>query len=175
MSLFSCDRCSLGDMGTMAVQGDGPEDADLMIIGMNPGMTEARIGRPFVGASGQLLDRVLKDAGLDRREVYVTNTVKHRTPDNRAPLDFELKACAPYLERELEGVKPKVAVLLGAVAQSLYSLYKGLTATEANGTWRSHKGVLWVATFHPAYVLHRPEMEEEILKVFVEAKRMLDG
>lgn len=167
MAHFDCDLCPLGSLGTRAVTGEGPSNASIMIVGMNPGYNEARIGRPFVGRSGQLLDKILKAAGIERSEVYVTNTVKHRTPENRAPLKEEVAACKPFLDEEYERIKPKVVVLMGASAQQ--QVFR-TTPTKANGLWRFVGGRATVGAFHPAYLLRSPHDVASVIKAFQEVR-----
>ena len=167
MAHFDCDLCPLGSLGTRAVTGEGPVDAKIMIVGMNPGYNEARIGRPFVGRSGQLLDKILKAAGIERSEVYVTNTVKHRTPENRAPLKEEIAMCKVYLDIEYTTVQPKVVILMGASAQQ--QVFK-TTPTKANGLWRFVDGRATVGAFHPAYLLRSPHDVASVIKAFQEVR-----
>ena len=108
-----CTRCPLSLTRTNAVPGEGPPDAAVVIIGEGPGRNEDLQGRPFVGAAGKQLDGLLKDAGLARDDVYITNVVKCRPPENRRPTEAEAEACHPYLERQIELLRPTVVVLLG--------------------------------------------------------------
>ena len=109
-------RCPCSDLcktRTMPVPGEGPEDAEIMFIGEAPGFNEDRTGRPFVGAAGQFLNKLLAFAGLQRSNVYITNVVKCRPPNNRDPLPEEIAACRPYLDGQIELINPKVIVTLG--------------------------------------------------------------
>ena len=97
----TCTRCDLHLTANKGVPGEGPADADVMLVGEAPGFNEDKQGRPFVGAAGRFLEELLGEAGLKRSEVYITNVVKHRPPNNRDPLPPELAACVPYLERQI--------------------------------------------------------------------------
>lgn len=172
MAHFDCSLCPLGDMGTRAVSGEGPDDAKIMIVGMNPGYNEARIGRPFVGRSGQLLNTILKAVGLNREEIYVTNTVKHKTPENRVPLTGELYACKPYLDEEYKRVNPVVTILMGAVAQQ--QTFR-TTPTKANGVWRFSDDRVYVGAFHPAYLLRTPTEVDGVIEIFKQVKEYIEN
>ena len=149
----TCTRCALATGRTNVVFGMGDPSSDLMFIGEGPGAQEDAQGLPFVGRSGQLLDRlVAEEMGLTRDRVYIANVVKCRPPNNRDPLPDEIEACRPYLEAQLELIAPKVIVTLGKFAGQLL-----LRSKEAITRLRGHSypfatGVL-VPTVHPAYVL----------------------
>ena len=118
-TISTCKDCPLYLHATQGVPGDGPPDARIVFIGEAPGRTEDEQGRPFVGRAGQLLDDLLGRAGLKRADVYITNVVKHRPPDNRPPKTSEIKACQKHLEQELIALKPKLIVLLGGTAKKI--------------------------------------------------------
>jgi DNA polymerase len=151
---LACTRCALAHGRTQVVFGDGDPDADLMIVGEGPGRDEDLQGHPFVGRSGQLLNRLLlEELGLERSQVYVGNSVKCRPPGNRDPLPDEIAACRPWLDAQLELVKPKVLLTLGNFATKLM-----LNRTEGIRTLRGRmypgpSGTVVVPTYHPAYVL----------------------
>src|SRR5690242_8854845 len=109
----SCTRCDLHCNTLHGVPGEGPYDADIMLVGEGPGFNEDKQGRPFVGAAGRFLEELLAIAGLQRKDVYITNVVKHRPPNNRDPEPGELAACRPYLERQIALIQPRVIVTLG--------------------------------------------------------------
>ena len=161
-----CRGCPLHEGTTNAVPGEGNPDARLVFIGEGPGAEEDRLGRPFVGKAGQLLDRMIQAMGLRRDDVLILNTCKHRPPANRTPTPGELKACLPFLWRQLREVEPEVVVLLGntALKAVLPKVEAGITRTR--GKWhtlrfkrRNETGLVIRAmpTFHPAYLLRTPE------------------
>lgn len=148
-----CTRCSLAATRTHVVFGTGDPTADLMFVGEGPGAQEDAQGLPFVGRSGQLLDRlVLEELGLTRDRVYIANVVKCRPPQNRDPLPEEIAACRPYLESQLELIAPKVVVTLGKFAgQLLLGSSEGIT--RLRGRTYPYGAAVLVPTVHPAYVL----------------------
>jgi uracil-DNA glycosylase len=159
-----CRACGLWKPATQTVFGKGPDDARIMLIGEQPGFHEDREGAPFVGPAGALLDRALDEAGLDRSELYLTNTVKHFKYEPRGKLRLhkranaaEQAACRMWLAAELARVKPKVIVALGAMAaQTLFG--STFSVTRERGRWRKlAAGVAGFATFHPSAVLRAPE------------------
>ncbi len=104
-----CRKCRLWQSAKNAVPGEGPQNARLMLVGQNPGAEEDKKGKPFVGRAGKFLNKVLAQNGLNREEIFITNIVKHVTPQNRKPLPDEIEACAPYLTQQINLVKPKVS------------------------------------------------------------------
>lgn len=112
----SCRKCRLYRGACHAVPGEGPNYAKIMLVGQNPGGEEDKVGRPFVGCVGKFLNKVLAENGFKREEIFITNIVKHVTPSNRAPFSDEVEACVPYLTVQIEEIKPKIVVLMGAVA-----------------------------------------------------------
>ena len=148
-----CTRCPLAATRTNVVFGTGDPDADLLFVGEGPGAQEDEQGLPFVGRSGQLLDRLVhEELGLTRDRVYIANVVKCRPPNNRDPVPEEIAACRPYLESQLELVAPKVVVTLGKFAgQLLLGSKEGIT--RLRGRSYPYGGAVLVPTVHPAYVL----------------------
>jgi len=155
--LGACERCGLCKGRSQLVFGTGDAEADLMIIGDAPGAQEDRKGLPFVGPIGQMLDNMLKHVlGLERESVYISNVVKCRPPNNRAPEPEETATCRPFLMRQIDAVKPKVILSLGSpAAQTLL----GGTASigSLRGQWHEVNGIPVLPTFHPAYLLRKPE------------------
>lgn len=150
-----CTACRLHDSRATTVFGEGGARSGLLLVGEGPGAEEDRTGRPFVGQAGQLLDRMVSAIGLDRDGVYIANTVKCRPPGNRDPGEDEMNACAPFLDRQVELLAPRVIVALGRVAaQRLTGSSKPLGALR--GRWFSYRGVPLLATYHPAYLLRTP-------------------
>jgi len=121
-----------------------------MLVGQNPGKKEAETGRPFVGRSGKYLDKILEKNGIDREKLFITNTVKHKTPENRKPEDDEIEACLPYLEKQIKIINPKIVVLLGKVAEN---------------TPRK-KGIKYIETYHPAAAMRFGKYREKFEKDF---------
>ncbi len=151
-----CNACRLAEGRTQVVFGEGDPDARLMFVGEAPGADEDRLGRPFVGKAGQLLDRILEAAGIPRESVYITNVVKCRPPENRTPLPDEAKTCSNlWLLPEIELVKPQIIVPLGSVAAQFF-LGKKVPITRARGQWFEWNGILVFPMFHPAYLLRNP-------------------
>jgi uracil-DNA glycosylase len=149
---LSCTRCRLSQSRTQVVWAAGDLDSDLMFIGEAPGFHEDRLGEPFVGASGQLLDRLLGEIELDRAAVAIVNVVKCRPPGNRDPLPDEIDSCRPYLEAQLEHMRPDVIVTLGNFATQ-FMIGQPLGVTKARGQLFRFRGAVVVPTFHPAAAL----------------------
>lgn len=147
-----CRRCNLRAGCRGVVFGKGRPDAELMFIGEGPGAEEDRQGLPFVGAAGQLLDRIIVAGGWQPADVYIANIVKCRPPGNRAPLRPEADACKPWLLKQIELVKPKIIVLLGSVAlQNMIDFNARITRDR--GRWVEKEGVRIIPTYHPAALL----------------------
>lgn len=162
----SCKACDLWKLGTQTVFGEGPARARVMFIGEQPGDSEDRAGRPFVGPAGRLLDEALSEVGIDRNEVYVTNVVKHfkweaaqrgKRRIHKKPRQSEIEACRPWLDAELQVVRPEVLVCLGAsAAQAL--LGKDFRVTRDRGKpMKSDLAPYVLATTHPASILRAPD------------------
>jgi uracil-DNA glycosylase len=162
----SCKACDLWKLGTQTVFGEGPARARVMFVGEQPGDSEDRAGHPFVGPAGRLLDEALADVGIERSEVYVTNVVKHfkweaaqrgKRRIHKKPRQSEIQACRPWLDAELQVVKPEVLVCLGAsAAQAL--LGKDFRVTRDRGTLiKSDLAPYVMATTHPASILRAPD------------------
>lgn len=137
------------------VFGEGNPDAELMFVGEGPGAEEDRLRRPFVGRSGQLLDKQIAAMGLQRQDVYIANIVKTRPPGNRVPTYDEAKACEPYLAEQIAIIGPKVIVTLGATAAKYLLHDLGLAITKQRGKWHAYQGIALMPTFHPAYLLRQ--------------------
>lgn len=155
-----CHRCGLGDNRSHAVVGRGNLQAPIMIVGEGPGQNEDETGLPFVGRSGQLLEKILASVKLDsEHDVYICNVVKCRPPANRVPTTEEAAACKPYLLEQIRLVDPKIILLTGATA------LRGLTGdkrviSKIRGTWIEWEGRLCMPIYHPAYLLRNPKREE---------------
>ena len=157
---LSCRNCPLCERRTNVVFGEGNPNADLMFIGEGPGFDEDRLGRPFVGKAGQLLDKMILAMQFSREEVYICNIVKCRPPDNRVPMPEEAAACLPYLIKQIELVSPKVIVLLGATAAH-YLLDKKEGITRLRGKWLEYQGIPVMPTYHPAFLLRQESAKRD--------------
>ncbi|MCL5116742.1 MAG: uracil-DNA glycosylase [Firmicutes bacterium] len=160
-SVKSCHRCGLRDSAAHVVFGEGFSEARLVFIGEGPGAEEDRLGRPFVGAAGQLLDRMLAAMGMDREHhAYILNVVKCRPPGNRTPEPSETASCRPHLEGQLSILDPAIVVLLGATAvKSLIN--PGMRITRVRGQWIQKDGRWWMPTYHPAALLRNPAWKRD--------------
>lgn len=162
-----CRRCDLYKYASRAVPGEGPENAEIMFIGEGPGWNEDQQGRPFVGAAGKFLDQLISSIGMKREQVYITNVVKHRPPNNRDPLPTEISACSIWLDRQLELIHPKVIITLGR--HSMARFFPNKTISKIHGTADKRNGTIYFAMYHPAAALHqqnlRREIEQDMLKV----------
>ncbi len=165
--------CNLCPNRTNAVPGEGNPKARLMLVGEGPGATEDQTGRPFVGQAGQLLNSILEAIGLRREDVYITNVVKCRPPQNRKPLPDEVAACIPYLYRQIELIKPKVIVALGGTAgEALLGVKKSLG--ELRGKVHRFGGIPLVVTYHPAALLRNPNWKKPTWDDVRIARQLLD-
>jgi uracil-DNA glycosylase len=147
-----CPLCKLARTRKNAVPGEGQISAKIMFIGEAPGRNEDEEGRPFVGAAGRILNDLLKKVGIERSQVFITNIVKCRPPNNRVPKEDELNACRPYLDRQIALIKPKVICILGRTAYS--SLLGGSSITANRGKIVVRGGQKYFLTFHPAAVIY---------------------
>ncbi|GAC1587530.1 MAG: uracil-DNA glycosylase [Candidatus Velthaea sp.] len=158
----ACRKCGIGATRTQSVYGEGDPCAAVMVVGEGPGETEDRLGRPFVGRAGELLEQMLGAIGLAREDVFICNTVKCRpTLDdgkrlrNRAPDPQEMKNCRPYLEQQIEIIRPRIILALGAPAAKSFMGEK-FSITKQRGRWfEGPDGIPTIATFHPAYILRQ--------------------
>jgi uracil-DNA glycosylase family 4 len=172
----SCQRCPLAAGRTHVVFGEGAPDARLMVVGEGPGRDEDIQGRPFVGRSGALLDRLLaEEAGLARSEVYIANVVKCRPPNNRDPKPPEIAECRPYLDRQVELIAPSVILTLGNfAARALLGTAEGIRRLRGRVYPFGDTAAVVVPTFHPAAALRSPnETLPQMRADFVRAKRAM--
>jgi DNA polymerase len=158
-----CVRCRLHKGRKNIVFGVGNINADLMFVGEGPGADEDEQGEPFVGRAGQLLNNMISAMGLKRSDVYIANVVKCRPPGNRTPERDECDICGPFLQRQIEIIKPKVIVALGAVAAK-YLLAINDSMANLRGRWYDYKGSRLAVTYHPAYLLRDPRQKKEAWK-----------
>lgn len=175
--LASFDGCNLKFTAKNLVFSDGNPDADLMLVGEAPGRDEDIEGRPFVGRSGQLLDRMLAAIGIDRTSAYIANVIPWRPPGNRTPTPQETEICRPFIERQIELVRPKLLVTLGGPsAKVLLKTTEGVL--RLRGNWRKHVTAAGVEiptmpTLHPAYLLRTPAHKKLAWRDFLEVKAKL--
>lgn len=159
-AVHNCTRCGLCRTRNNPVFGEGDPDARLMFIGEGPGAEEDRLGRPFVGKAGMLLDKMISAMQFTREEVYIANIVKCRPPDNRLPAPEEADLCIGYLKRQIELIRPEVIVLLGATAVK-YLLNVTTGISRMRGRWLSYENIPVMATFHPAFLLRQESAKRE--------------
>ena len=166
--LGECTRCKLHRGRTKLVFGVGNPRARLLFVGEGPGAEEDLRGEPFVGRAGKKLDDMIRAIGLERVDVYIANVVKCRPPDNRDPEPDEIETCSPYLARQIEAVRPRVIVTLGApAARTLLGTRVGIT--KLRGTWHTYRGIPVMPTYHPAFLL-RQYTTENRRKVYDDLK-----
>ena len=168
----TCTLCTLSEKRTRAVPGEGSRTADIMFIGEGPGFNEDQQGRPFVGPAGQILDKLLSSIGLKREDVYITNMIKCRPPNNRDPLPGEIRACKPYLDSQLAMIGPKVVVTLGR--HSLSRWFPGETIGKARGKPRKRDGITVYPMYHPAAALRNPNLLTALESDFKQLIPLLD-
>jgi DNA polymerase len=172
LTVHNCTRCSLHLERTRAVPGEGDSHADIMLIGEGPGFHEDRQARPFVGASGRLLEKLLADIGYKRQDVFIANVVKCRPPGNRDPHPEELDACRNYLERQIEVINPKVIVTLGRFSMARY--FPGASISKIHGQPKREGNRLIVPMFHPAAALRNPKWRTAITEDFGQLPRLIE-
>lgn len=168
----SCARCELARARTQTVFARGNPDSPLVFVGEGPGQEEDRLGSPFVGPAGQLLDKMVAAMGYARDDVYICNVVKCRPPGNRTPLPSEAGACAPFLLGQIDALAPRVIVALGRCAAENMGLVSG---GGWRGRWGKFRGVDVMPTYHPAFLLRSPEFKrpvwEDLQKVMARLKQ----
>jgi uracil-DNA glycosylase family 4 len=172
--LAGCTRCRLCQRRTQVVFGVGDPRARVVFVGEGPGADEDRIGEPFVGRAGQLLNVMLPSIGLRREDVYIANIVKCRPPGNRDPQPDEAATCMPFLKRQIELIDPVVIVLLGRVA-ARYLLGTTAPISSYRGRWTTWHGRDVLPTFHPAYLLRNPAAKREAWVDLKLLKQRLDA
>jgi uracil-DNA glycosylase family 4 len=153
----TCRKCRLWQGAKNGVPGEGPLHAKLMLVGQNPGAEEDKTGKPFVGRAGKFLNKILAKNGIIREELFVTNLVKHVSPKNRKPLPDEIAACAPYFVAQVNAIKPKIVVLMGAVA------------------WQAPRveGIEYIETYHPSAAMRFTKMRKKFEEDFRVLKELL--
>lgn len=175
--ISSCQRCPLYKKATNPVPGDGNPEAEIVFIGEAPGYWEDQKGIPFCGAAGNLLDRLLARINIKREEVFITNILKHRPPQNRDPLPDEIKACTPFLRKQILIIKPKIIVTLGRFALNFF--IPNASISKIHGTprkivWESLNLVV-VPMFHPAAALRNGEIMAQIIQDFLKIPEIIEN
>lgn len=168
-SCTNCTKCDLYKTRNHIVFGKGDIKTNLMFIGEGPGQQEDLTGSPFVGKSGQLFDKILKAINISREEIYITNIVKCRPPNNRNPLEAEKISCLPYLRHQVKLIQPKIIVCLGRISAQCI-IDKNFRITRDHGTWVNRKGYNLIATYHPSALLRDPSKKRDAWEDFKKIK-----
>jgi len=170
-----CNLCELSKQRKNVVIGRGNKNAKLLFVGEGPGSQEDDQGLPFVGQAGQLLNLAITSCGLTENDLYITNVVKCRPPQNRTPLPIECAACLPHLRMQFSLIKPKIIVCLGAIATNAL-IDKDAKISQIRGNWIEKKGIYFMPTFHPAALLRdeskKMDMWEDIKKAQLKLEEM---
>ena len=176
--IVNFDKCALKQYATQAVFADGNPSAKIMLIGEAPGADEDRLGRPFVGRAGQLLDKMLTAIKLDRKSVYITNIIPWRPPNNRAPNTEEILQCLPFIQKHIEIIHPSILILLGGTAaKTILTTTHGIT--KLRGQWHEYnnlnikKPISTIAMYHPAFLLRSPGHKKEAWKDLQEIQKKI--
>jgi len=170
----SCTSCRLCQGRTQAVPGEGPAAARVMFVGEGPGYQEDRQGRPFVGPAGQLLNQLLLEAGLRRPEVFITNLVKCRPPENREPRPDEVEACREYLDGQIALLQPRLLCPLGRPATQTL-LDSTAPMSQLHGRRLQREGLTFMPLYHPAAALHNPRLRPALQQDFAALGELLRG
>jgi uracil-DNA glycosylase len=170
--VLHCPRCDLKLTRTNVVVGSGPLDAKIILIGEAPGRNEDKKGEPFVGAAGRNLNGLLEEAGIDRKNVYITNIVKCRPPENRPPFDYEVEACHTYLKKQIEVIKPRAIVLLGRTAAETM-LGRKIEMSKEHGTVVENDGIRYLITYHPAAMIYKRTLKDTLVEDYKKISALL--
>ena len=170
--IIKCIKCELHKSRKQAVPGEGPRNAKIMFVGEGPGQNEDEQGRPFVGAAGKLLTELLESIGLHRSDVFITNIVKCRPPNNRAPRKSEIEACNPYLKSQIDLISPGVICPLGTPAITTL-LGEEFTATRSHGKPIIKAKVIFLPMYHPAAALYDASLKEVLASDFKSLRDLL--
>lgn len=167
-----CEKCDLCKTRTNTVPGCGNFDSGIMFIGEGPGRNEDEQGRPFVGAAGKVLDSLLESINLRREDVFITNVVKCRPPKNRDPLPEEVSACYPFLERQLEIIRPKIIILLGRHAMDRFLPNQKISLDHGKPKRKNNQ--VYFPIYHPAATIYRRELFAELQKDFKKIPKVIE-
>jgi uracil-DNA glycosylase len=173
-TIGDCQRCRLAAGRKTIVFGQGNPNADLMFVGEGPGAEEDEQGLAFVGKAGQLLTRIVEAIGLKREDVFIANVVKCRPPQNRNPEPDEILACKPFLEAQIDAIRPRVLVGLGKFGTQ-WLLESAVPITKIRGRLGEYRGIKVMPTYHPAYLLRNPGAKREVWEDMKEVRRLLTG
>jgi DNA polymerase len=168
-----CPKCRLSQTRINAVPGEGNPNARIMFVGEAPGENEDKQGRPFIGQAGKLLSKLLDQAGVDREDVFITNTVKCRPPQNRVPLGDEIEACNDWLMAQIAAIGPKIICPLGSPALKTL-LGPDLKISAARCKVFRKSGILFIPLYHPAAALHRPPLLETLQNDILHLKELIN-
>ncbi len=171
--LGDCRRCKLWKGRTNIVFGTGNPDAQLVFVGEGPGYDEDRQGEPFVGRAGQLLTKIIEAMKLSRDQIYICNVIKCRPPENRNPQPDEIKACFPFLKRQLDSISPDFICALGSVAANAL-LEKEVFISRVRGRFFDYKGIKVMPTYHPAYLLRNPVKKKDVWEDVQKIMKIMD-
>lgn len=169
--------CTLRETTTQAVPGDGSADADIMFIGEAPGKNEDEQGIPFVGAAGKFLTEMLAAIGLKREDIYITNVVKYRPPDNRDPLPEEIEACMPWLHEQITIIRPKIIVTLGRHAMEHFVPGKKISEVHGQAFRRTFDDIgpqVFFVLYHPAAALYNGGMRQTLIEDFKKIPKVVE-
>ena len=169
--IIECEKCVLYKTRTNVVPGEGSASAEIMFIGEGPGKNEDEQGRPFVGAAGKLLDKLIESIGLTRKDIYIANVVKCRPPQNRDPLPEEVEACRPWLDQQIEIIKPKLIVLLGR--HSMDRFLPNQKISLDHGKPKRRNGQVYFPIYHPAAALYRNGLLKDLENDFQKIPKVL--
>ena len=172
LKIKSCNKCPLYENRKNAVPGEGSVNAKIMLLGQAPGAMENLKGVPFCGRAGKFLDHLLKIAGIDRKKIFITSPIKCFPPKNRKPKKEEIKACLPWLKKQIEIINPKCFILLGEVAFSVFFPKKKLS--DFRGRWIEKDGKFYFPTYHPAAGLRFPRFKEILERDFKKLKEEIE-
>ncbi len=170
--ILECTKCELHKSRTHAVPGEGPIDSKIMFVGEGPGQNEDEQGRPFVGAAGKYLTELLESIGLKRSDVFITNIVKCRPPNNRAPRKSEIEACNSYLQSQMRLIKPRIICALGTPAITTL-MGDEYSASRSHGKPLTRGEVTFLPMYHPAAALYDASLKETILRDFQTLEQLL--
>lgn len=174
-AITACQRCPLGKTATKSVPGEGNPEAEVVFIGEAPGYWEDQKGIPFCGAAGHLLDQLLTTINLVREEVFITNILKHRPPNNRDPLPAEIAACTPFLRKQLLIIKPSLVVTLGRFALNFFLPHAYISRVHGQKKEINWEGLnlILVPLFHPAAALRNPQIAHQLREDFLSLPQII--